>query len=331
MARSRACSTALPDRMIVARLVAVTVAVLLGIAAPAAAADYPAPDGFVVDTAGVLSPSAEKALEVALADYAQRTTNQVAVAVIPSLDGVSVESYAQGLFNTWGIGLAGADNGVLLLLAIDDRASRIQVGTGLVETLTDAEAQQILDQQVLPAARRANFAAAVNGAVQRIQSEVGLEASRPDAAPSLVSDPFGGGTTAADDATTGGDADTSTSGGPQEGFGGSQDRSGGGGTSGGTVFVVAVLFALLSIGGRMAGGGRRRRGFGSSLGAGLLFGSLLNSGRRSGGGFGGSGFGGGSGGTWGGGGGGGSWGGGGGSSGGFGGGSSGGGGASGGW
>ena len=283
------------------RLLAGTTALLLLAAGPARAADYPAPDGFVVDTAEVLSPQVEDGLEAELADFAQRTTDQVAVAVVPSLEGQSVEDYAQGLFDSWGVGLAEADNGVLLVVAVQDRADRVQVGRGLEATLTDEAAAGVL-ARMQPELRAGDYAAAVQVGTAEIRSALGD--TRPEgpvatfpADDPAYDDPFGGGTSA-----------------PVE-------RSRGSGFPLGLVLLLGVLL----LGG--LGGGRRRRyrrgGYGSSFGSGLLFGSLLNGGL---GGFGGGGGGGrsssggfGGGGTWGGGGGG------------FGGGSSGGGGASGGW
>src|SRR5690606_8988155 len=96
--------------------------------------------GRVVDTAGILSPATEQALEAELAAHEAATTNQVAVLTVPTLGGWTVEQTAYHVFQAWGLGQAGRDNGVLVLIARDERQLRVEVGKGLEGDLTDAQA-----------------------------------------------------------------------------------------------------------------------------------------------------------------------------------------------
>ncbi|MCU1594516.1 MAG: hypothetical protein JWO12_1908 [Frankiales bacterium] len=160
-----------------------------------ARADYPAPTGFVVDAAGVLAPAVQTRIEAELRDYSRRTTNQVAVAIVQSLDGETVEDYARTLFNDWGVGTKAKNNGVLLLIALDDRADRVQVGYGLEAVLTDEVAQGVLDDVVTPAAAAEDWGAAARDGERAIR--VALHDPRAklpvgSAQPPATS-PFGGG------------------------------------------------------------------------------------------------------------------------------------------
>jgi uncharacterized protein len=121
-----------------------------------------------VDRAEVLSPATEEQLATLLEAHEQATTNQVAVLTIPSLEGSTVEEVADAVFNTWGLGQAGRDNGVLLLVARDDRELRIEVGYGLEGALTDAEAGRIIRNVIVPAFREGDFDGGVTAGVSAI-------------------------------------------------------------------------------------------------------------------------------------------------------------------
>src|SRR2546430_4392626 len=92
---------------------------------------YPSPQGYVTDAAGVLDPSSKAQLESHLAEFERQTSNEIAVATVPSLEGETIETYAVELFKRWGVGKKGKDNGILLLVAPNDRKVRIEVGYGL--------------------------------------------------------------------------------------------------------------------------------------------------------------------------------------------------------
>lgn len=116
-------------------------------------ADLPRPAGAINDFAHVLSASEVQTL-AALAEDVERTTGaEIAVATVTSLDGLTVEEYATKLFAAWGVGRAGSDNGVLILVAPSERAMRIEVGYGLEAVLPDGLAGQIIRESFLPAFR----------------------------------------------------------------------------------------------------------------------------------------------------------------------------------
>jgi uncharacterized protein len=115
-----------------------------GIESAFASTPLPAPTGYVNDFAGVLSAEANAALENELTAFNASTTNEVAVVTVNSLNGDYIEHYAEQLFKMWGIGTEKNDNGVLLILAINDHKLRIEVGYGLEGALPDSVAASII-------------------------------------------------------------------------------------------------------------------------------------------------------------------------------------------
>lgn len=100
----------------------------------------PAPqtDIYLTDGAGMLSADAKDQLLTASKDLHEQTGAQFVIVTVPSLNGQSIEEYSNDLFNNWGIGDKDKNNGVLLLISKDDKKFRIEVGSGLEGTLTDA-------------------------------------------------------------------------------------------------------------------------------------------------------------------------------------------------
>ncbi|TIN14268.1 MAG: hypothetical protein E5Y31_32205, partial [Mesorhizobium sp.] len=96
----------------------------------ALAAELPALTGRVVDNAGIIDAATKAALTQKLSDFETKGSDQIVVATIPSLDGEEIEPYANRLFRFWKLGQAGENNGVLLLVAPNDRKMRIEVGYG---------------------------------------------------------------------------------------------------------------------------------------------------------------------------------------------------------
>ncbi|CAN7470344.1 TPM domain-containing protein [Phenylobacterium sp. LjRoot219] len=125
--------------------------VLLAFATAALAAPkFPPLTGRVVDEAHVLSPQAAQKLDADLAGLEARTGRQVVVATIPDLQGYDIADYGYQLGRTWGVGRKGEDDGVVFLVAPNERKVRIEVGYGLEPVLTDALSSVILQQRVLP-------------------------------------------------------------------------------------------------------------------------------------------------------------------------------------
>ncbi len=112
--------------------------------------DLPKPSGRVNDYAAVLDPAERRALEDEIAALDRATSAEVAVVTVASLDGLAVEDYAERLFNTWGIGKAARDNGVLVLVSAGDRQMRIEVGYGLEGVLPDGLAGAVIRDTFLP-------------------------------------------------------------------------------------------------------------------------------------------------------------------------------------
>lgn len=125
------------------------------------------PLGRVSDFAEVISENQETQL-AGLLDYISASQGaEILVATVASLDGQDVDSYANQLFNQWGIGDKEKDNGVLFLIAPNDRKVRIEVGYGLEPVLTDGRCGRILDEQVLPAFKTGDYGrGALNGCTQ---------------------------------------------------------------------------------------------------------------------------------------------------------------------
>src|SRR3989344_4544697 len=104
---------------------------VIGFLVPSLVGAYSSPGrpvGFVNDFADILSSEVEQALNEQLTAFARDESNEISVVTIASLDGDTVENYAVQLFKEWGIGTAKQDNGVLLLIAPNDREVRIEVG-----------------------------------------------------------------------------------------------------------------------------------------------------------------------------------------------------------
>ena len=100
----------------------------------------------VTDNATIFSTTERENLENVLINFEKKTTNQIAVVTINSLDGNTIENAALKIFNNNGLGQKDKDNGVLLLFAKNDRKVRIEVGYGLEHVLTDALSSRIIRQ-----------------------------------------------------------------------------------------------------------------------------------------------------------------------------------------
>lgn len=135
-----------------------------------------APTGFVNDYANILTPEVEAELQTRLQAFAESSSTEVVVVTLPNLGGDTIENVAVQLFAEWGIGKEKSDNGVLLLVAMEERAVRIEVGYGLEGTLTDAESSAIIRNDVVPAFQAGQYEggieAAVNAILVAVQGEV---------------------------------------------------------------------------------------------------------------------------------------------------------------
>jgi uncharacterized protein len=155
---------------------------------------FPTLSGRVVDDAGILDLQTEALLEHKLADLETKTTNQFVVVTLKSLQGYDIADYGYRLGRHWGIGRQGKNNGVLLIVAPNDRQVRFEVGYGLEGALTDAVTRLIIENAILPRFRANDFAGGVTRGVDDVVAVLSGQAAeykqraakRPDAsAPAL--------------------------------------------------------------------------------------------------------------------------------------------------
>ena len=135
---------------------------------PAEALEVPPLTGRVVDLAGVLPPAVAEELSANLQAHEAKTTNQVAVLIVPSLEGEPLFDLSHRVATTWNLGRKGTDNGALLLIAIKDRKVRVEVGYGLEGVLTDARSAQIIRNEIVPRFRTGDFSGGITAGVQAI-------------------------------------------------------------------------------------------------------------------------------------------------------------------
>ena len=249
----------------IAAALTVLLSVLWLAAVPAAAQDgprFPALSGRVVDEARLLSPAKEAELDARLAALERDTTDQVVVVTVEDLQGYAIEEYGYQLGRTWGIGQAGKNNGVLLIIAPEERKVRIEVGYGLEPVLTDALSALIIHNQILPSFRDGYYERGIDQGVVAIEQQLRLDPAEAQARAAAAERP---------------EADAPI---------------------GSIVFIAAIfLFLAMSLIGGIAGRGRRRRANGLAPILIWAASEAMRSGRGSsswgGGGFGGGGFGGG--------------------------------------
>ncbi len=134
----------------------------------AAAPNFPALTGRIVDEANILSASDRAEIETTLKALDAKATDQLVVVTVKSLQGYPIEDYGYQLGRFWKIGQTGTNNGALLIVAPNDRKVRIEVGRGLEPILTDTMTKIIIDNAILPAFRRGDFPAGIKTGVRDI-------------------------------------------------------------------------------------------------------------------------------------------------------------------
>jgi len=141
--------------------------VLLG---PALALDFPVLSGRVVDDAGILDAGTRAALTRKLDEFEAKTTDQLVLVTLKSLQGTSIEDFGVELGRRWQIGQKGKNNGVLLIVAPNERKVRIEVGYGLEGALTDAVSRLIIENAITPRFRAGDFPGGITRGVDDIIS-----------------------------------------------------------------------------------------------------------------------------------------------------------------
>lgn len=133
----------------------------------------PRPSGFLNDFAGILTPEEQKNIESKLSNIEKEKGIEIAVVILHSLKGESIEGYANELFNEWGIGKKNNDNGVLILIVMSERKIRIEVGYGLEELLTDGRCGSIIRDKIAPAFKNMRYSAGIITGIDAIENVVG--------------------------------------------------------------------------------------------------------------------------------------------------------------
>jgi uncharacterized protein len=157
---------------IAAALLVLCLGLCLG-AASASALDFPPLTGRVVDQAGILNADIRGDLADKSKDLEEKSGIQLVVATVTSLQGSDIETYANELFRTWKLGQAQKNNGVLLLVAPNERKVRIEVGYGLEGALTDAVASVIISSAIVPRFKNGDFPGGIERGVGGILDVLG--------------------------------------------------------------------------------------------------------------------------------------------------------------
>jgi uncharacterized protein len=165
--------------------VAISAAMLLWASLSALAVSYPALSGRVVDQANIIPTATRDAIEPKLADLETKSGIQLVVATVKSLEGEEIEPYANELFRTWKLGEKAKNNGVLLLVAPNERRVRIEVGYGLEGTLTDALSKVIITNAMAPRFKAGDFGDGIARGVDDIITVLTTDSSEWQQRPEL--------------------------------------------------------------------------------------------------------------------------------------------------
>ena len=126
----------------------------------------------VTDLTGTLAPAEQQQLEERLARFEQQKGSQVAVLLVPTTAPETIEEYGIRVAEQWKLGRQGVDDGALLLVAVEDRALRIEVGYGLEGVMPDAIAKRIVSDVITPFFQQGDYAAGLQAGVERIISVI---------------------------------------------------------------------------------------------------------------------------------------------------------------
>lgn len=137
----------------------------------------PNPPSLVVDNANVFADYDEQQLKQKLQALDDSTSNQICVVTVPTLNGEVIEDVANKTFRDWGIGNKKTNNGILILVAINDKKIRIEVGYGLEGAIPDITANDIINNDIKPAFRQGNFYGGINTAVDNLSKAAAGEYS----------------------------------------------------------------------------------------------------------------------------------------------------------
>ncbi|HEV8286112.1 MAG TPA: TPM domain-containing protein [Chitinophagaceae bacterium] len=204
----------------------------------------PVPPRLVNDFTRTLTPEQVQALEQKLVAYDDSTSNQIAIVIINSLSGYDISEYAIALGRKWGVGGKEFNNGIVLLVAKEDRKLRIEVGYGLEGAIPDVTAKAIIDNDLTPNFKQGNYYRGLDEATDDIIKAAAGEYKAP--------------------------------------AGYNKNKGGKGFPIGAIIFIVIFLIIAASRGSGKGGGMMSRRGY-RDIGTGWIIGSILGSMGRGGG------------------------------------------------
>jgi len=141
------------------------------------------PTGYVNDFSSTLDASSKQSLETYCANLERVTSVQMAIVLVPTLDGEPIEDAANRLYREWGIGKKGKDEGILIMLAVKDRKSRAEIGYGVETIISDGAAGGIL-RQIRPILQQGNYGGALLAAAEQMGTVIaqskGVELGGPE-------------------------------------------------------------------------------------------------------------------------------------------------------
>lgn len=133
------------------------------------------PMGFVNDYAKLLQPSEVAVLNQKLSDYEKQTGNEVSVVIIKALNGDTAQNVANNLFNEWEIGKKNKDNGILILISLQERSFWMEIGYGLEDKLTDAQSNWLFRNIIIPNFQKENYYGGINELLDKVIATAGGE------------------------------------------------------------------------------------------------------------------------------------------------------------
>lgn len=139
---------------------------------------------YVADPGNLVSAAVKSKVNQQLYDLRRQTSAEVAVAVVPSIGDMPIEDFAERLFTGWGLGKEDKDNGLLVVIALDQRKARIQTGYGVEGVIPDISARKIIDRSIIPYMKEGNL----DGAVKAVTADIANVMTDPVAAEELKSD-----------------------------------------------------------------------------------------------------------------------------------------------
>lgn len=153
---------------------ALVTAALLSFAAPAVATTaYPRAEGRCVDQVGVLGRELCAEVTAVLMRDEKATSDEIAVAVVPTTGEATIEEFSTGLFNAWGVGKKEKNNGVLLVVAVNDRTLRLETGRGMADRLSDDDAHNIIDTVITPRFASDEYASGILAGLDEVRRILG--------------------------------------------------------------------------------------------------------------------------------------------------------------